>query len=75
MSIKKVPITNQDYIAFYAEKLREDASIFKQQKMLIESQMQASDSLFRNMFGEGEEFKKNARVYLRKLGLIKDAPK
>lgn len=60
-----------DYVTYYAERLREDNSIFKQQKMLIESQMKASQELFRKMFGTGEEFKRNARKYLRERGLIR----
>ncbi|MBU1051121.1 MAG: hypothetical protein KJ718_01050 [Nanoarchaeota archaeon] len=67
----KKPIKDMDYVKLFAEKLKKDNSLFKQQKMLIESQLQASRSLFRNMFGTGEEFKKNARIYLRKVGLIK----
>jgi hypothetical protein len=58
-----------DYVTLYAEKLLYDPSLFKQQKMLIESQMKASASLFRH-FGTGEEFKKNAREYLRGIGLL-----
>lgn len=57
-----------DYITLYAEILREDNSLFQQQKMLIESQMKASSSLFNKMFSA--DFKKNARIYLRKIGLL-----
>ncbi|MBU4502720.1 MAG: hypothetical protein KKA79_09040 [Nanoarchaeota archaeon] len=64
------PVTDMDYVEFYAKKLKEDNRHFEQQKMLIESQMESSASLFRNMFGEGEEFKENARGYLKKLGII-----
>lgn len=63
-------INNVDYVEFYAKKLKEDNSLFKQQKRLIESQLNASKQLYRNMFGTGEEFKKNAREYLRKKGII-----
>tara|TARA_Y100000310_G_C20379859_1_gene667562 strand:+ start:251 stop:439 length:189 start_codon:yes stop_codon:yes gene_type:complete len=58
-----------DYIKIYAEKLKQDNSIFKQQKLLIESQMKGSSSLFKNMFKKN--FKKEARDYLKKRGLIK----
>ena len=59
-----------DYVEFYAKKLKEDSTIFKQQKILIESQLKASSQLFKNMFGE-KNFKQNARKYLREVGLIK----
>ena len=58
-----------DYIELYANKLKEDNSIFKQQKILIESQMHSSKAVFRNMFGD-KNFKENARKYLKKIGLI-----
>jgi len=64
------PITDMDYVELYAEKLKKDPSLFKQQKMLIDSQIKASQSLFTNMFGVGEEFKKNAREYLKGIGLL-----
>jgi len=57
-----------DYIALYAESLKEDNGLFKQQKRLIESQFQGSSSLFRGMFSPN--FKANARQYLRKVGLL-----
>ncbi len=57
-----------DYVELYAEKLKNDNSLFKQQKMLIESQLKASSSLFRNMF-KGEDYKKKAREYLKGIGL------
>lgn len=57
-----------DYVELYAKKLREDNSFFEQQKDLIESQLDGSSSLFRNMFGDN--FKVNARKYLKKIGLI-----
>jgi hypothetical protein len=60
--------TDLDYVEFYSEKLREDSSFFRQQKKLIDSQIKASRELFLNCFGRGEEFKKNARIYLKKLG-------
>lgn len=57
-----------DYVTLYAEKLKKDSSIFKQQKMLIESQLDSSRELFKNMFGKN--FKANARKYLKEIGLI-----
>lgn len=57
-----------DYVALYAEALKKDNALFEQQKMLIESQLTASSSLFTRMF-KGN-FKVNARSYLRRIGLI-----
>jgi len=57
-----------EYVEFYAEKLKEDGSLFRQQKILIESQLKSSQSLFKNMFGE--DFKTNARKYLKAIGLL-----
>ena len=64
-----IPKTRLDYIVLYAEKLKEDNSLFRQQKMLIESQLRSSRQLFRNMFGTGAGFKINARRYLKKIGM------
>jgi hypothetical protein len=66
----KKPIKDLDYVELYAEKMKEDNSLFKQQKVLVESQLLGSSSLFKNMFSEGD-FKVLAREYLRKVGLIK----
>jgi len=63
-----IPKTDLDYVELYALKLRDDNSIFRQQKMLIESQLQSSSELFKKMFGKN--FKDNARKYLRIRGLI-----
>tara|TARA_Y100000310_G_C20534166_1_gene740002 strand:+ start:729 stop:929 length:201 start_codon:yes stop_codon:yes gene_type:complete len=65
-----IPKTRLDYIELYANRLKEDSSLFKQQKLLINSQLKGSASLFKNMFGTGEEFKTNARKYLKSIGLI-----
>jgi len=46
----------QGYVKYFAEKLREDNSIFKQQKMLIESQLKSSSELFRKRLGTGKDF-------------------
>ncbi len=57
------PKTDLDYVELYAERLKKDNTLFKQQKKLIESQLKSSSSLFRNMFGRAD-FRKNARKYL-----------
>ena len=57
-----------DYVKLYAERLKNDNSIFAEQKSLIESQMKSSSSFFSNAF-KGN-FKKQAREYLRKAGLL-----
>ncbi len=62
-------MTDLDYVTLYAKKLLEDSSFFEQQKTLIESQFEASTSLFRNAFGD-KNFKINARKYLKNIGLI-----
>jgi len=62
-------LKNTDYVELYAKKLKNDNSLFKQQKMLIESQLKASSSVFRNMFAE-DNFKEKARAYLRNIGLL-----
>ena len=64
------PVTDLDYVKFYAKKLKKDSSLFKQQRRLIESQLHSSSSLFTNMF-VGPNFKSNARRYLRGIGLLK----
>ena len=63
-----IPRTDLDYVEFYAEKLRADNRYFAQQKLLIESQLQSSRELFRQRFGK--DFKRNARIYLREIGLL-----
>jgi len=62
--------TRLDYIEFYACELKKNNSFFNQQKMLIESQLQSSSSLFRKMFVSQKNFKDNARKYLKGIGLI-----
>ena len=57
-----------DYVELYAKKLLADHTLFAQQKKLIESQLQGSSSLFKTMFSE--DFKYNARVYLKTIGLL-----
>lgn len=65
------PKTRMDYVKIYGQKMRKDSSLFRQQKMLIESQLQSSSQIFRSMFGDGKDFEKKARVYLRKVGMIR----
>lgn len=59
-----------DYIELYANKLKTDNTGFKQQKMIIESQMKSSSALFKKKFGTGKVFKANAKNYLKKIHLI-----
>lgn len=59
-----------DYVEFYAKNLLEDNKFFNQQKELIDAQINGNVSLFKNTFGKGKCFKKNARIYLRQIGLI-----
>ncbi|MEA3514419.1 MAG: hypothetical protein U9R34_03010 [Nanoarchaeota archaeon] len=66
-----IPVTDLDYVELYAKRLREDNTLFKQQKKLIESQLHSSSTLFKNMFGTSRDFKRNARQYLREIELIK----
>lgn len=69
MKLKSIPKTDMDYVILYAENLRENPQFFKQQKILIESQMKSSQSFFQNLF-KGKDFKTEARKYLRGRGLI-----
>ena len=64
------PRTDLDYVEFYANKLKMDNSLFRQQKILIESQLHGSSDLFRKMFGTKNNFKINARKHLKGIGLI-----
>ena len=61
-------MTDVDYVEMYARRLKNDNSIFAQQKKLIESQLQGSSSLFSNTFSDGD-FRKAARKYLKGVGL------
>ena len=67
-------LTDIDYVTLYAEALKKDSRIFKQQKMLIDSQLKASASIFGKMFGD-KNFNANARKYLKKVGLLKQSMK
>ncbi len=66
-----IPKKDSDYVKLYAEKLKEDNSLFVQQKKLIESQIKSSVSLFTNNFS-GKDFKTNARRYLQGRKLLKN---
>jgi hypothetical protein len=67
--LSKIPKTDMDYVEIYAENLKTNPELFKQQKMLIESQMKSSRSFFQNRF-KGKDFKIEARKYLKDRGLI-----
>jgi hypothetical protein len=70
IKLKKIPETDDDYILLYAEELKTNpAEIFKQQKILIDSQIISSQSFFRNLF-KGKNFKVEARKYLKARGMI-----
>jgi hypothetical protein len=60
--------SDMDFIVLYSNKLKEDSSLFEQQKRFLESQLKASKSLFSNW--AGKDFKVRAREYLNKRGLI-----
>ena len=62
-------MTDVDYVEMYARRLKNDNSIFAQQKKLIESQLQGSSSLFSKAFSGGD-FRKAARKYLTGVGLL-----
>ena len=68
--MKRILMDNIDYARLYVQKLKVDNRLFKQQKMLIESQLKSSRELFRKRFGTGETFKVNARKYLKNMGMI-----
>ncbi|MEN7982679.1 MAG: hypothetical protein ABFQ65_04500 [Nanoarchaeota archaeon] len=63
-------LTDLDYVEIYSEKLKNNFFIFEQQKKLINSQIQGSLSIMRNMFGK-YNFKLEARKYLREVGILK----
>mgnify|MGYP001587877105 FL=1 len=69
MKIKKIPINNLDYLELYAEELKNNPKLFEQQKMLIESQIISSHSIFKKMFGD-KNFKEKARRYLKDIGVL-----
>src|SRR3989344_3397744 len=61
-------LSDLDYVRIYAESLKSNPLLFRQQKMLIDSQIQASRSLFKSMLA-GPNFKIAARKYLKEIGL------
>ena len=61
--------SDMDFVVFYAEEILRNSKLFDQHKKFIESQMNASKELFYK-FGKGENFKLNAREYLKGRGLI-----
>ncbi|MAE13149.1 hypothetical protein CMO92_01170 [Candidatus Woesearchaeota archaeon] len=63
-------MNKQEYVVTYAKELKNNSALFSQQKLIIDSQIKASASFFRNMFKE-EEYKKAARRYLHQRGLLK----
>jgi hypothetical protein len=69
MKLKQVPITDLDYIQLYAEKLKENPKLFKQQKDLIESQLLSGAALVKKRFSNGD-FKTQARIHLKEIGVI-----
>lgn len=63
------PLHDLDYVERYAQEMKDNPSLFKQQQLLIESQLQASASLFVQMFA-GKDFRTEARKYLKGRGLL-----
>jgi hypothetical protein len=59
-----------EYVDRYAEQLKVDNTLFVQQRMLIESQLQSSASFFSNAFA-GQDFKREARKYLKQRGILR----
>jgi len=66
--LKKIPRTDMDYVRIFAEKLKNNNTLFLQHKKLIDSQIKASRQLISNSFGKGIKFKKKARKYLKQRG-------
>jgi hypothetical protein len=66
----KIPKQDSDYIEIYAKALKKNPKYFKQQKMLIESQLKISREIFRKRFKTGKKFEINARKYLKNTGRI-----
>ena len=63
-----------DYVRLYSKKIKTNNSLFDQKKKLIESQLNASSSLFKKMF-RNKNFKSDARKYLKSVGLLDKKPK
>ncbi|MBU2615815.1 MAG: hypothetical protein KKC19_01810 [Nanoarchaeota archaeon] len=66
----KIPINDEDYVEIYSLALKENNKFFKQHKIIINSQIASSRQIFRNKFGNSKDFKKQAREYLKKIGVI-----
>ncbi len=66
-------LNDLDYVRIYSEKLKKDNRFFAQQKLLIESQLKSSSTLFKKMFKKN--FKLNARKYLKDAGFLGDVRK
>jgi hypothetical protein len=64
------PVEDIDYVVLFSNKLKEDSRFFKDHTKFINSQIRLSRELFKRRFGEGDEFKRNARDYLGKICLI-----
>jgi len=72
--VSKVPVSDGDYVILFAEKLRDDNSYFKDHKMIIDSQISSSRSLFNDKFSEelkNGNFKDSVRKFLQEIGLLK----
>ena len=62
VKLKSIPKTDLDFVEFYAEELKNNNDLFSQQKVIIDSQIKASLSLFSNMFGTKNFKKKSKRL-------------
>jgi len=63
-------LNDLDFVIVFARMLREDNSLFEVHKRVVESHLDLLNYTFKNRFGSGESFKKKAREYLRKRGLL-----
>lgn len=66
-----------NFVRYWAEYVRthDDEDWSKQQKVIIDSQLESSKNVFKKMFGTGTDFKINVRKYLGRMGLIKSSEK
>ncbi len=67
--MKKIPLTDLEYVEFYAQQLLNNPKFFEQQKMLINSQLKSSKATFQNMFSS-KNYEPESRAYLHEIGLI-----
>ena len=65
----KKPLIDLDYVNYFAQRLRDNPSLFKDNKLLIDSQIKSSKEIFLKRFGK-KNFKENARKYLREIGIL-----